>query len=224
MQSCTSLALATLACSALALGQAPFLYPAVNPIATDAYQIGYAANLNVGDSVLNLSNVGVNGGTTAGNICVNVFTFDAAEEQIACCACLVTPDGLNSLSVKNDLVSNSLTPVVPTSAIIKLVSSFPSTDAAGNPTVCNPAGIYTLNLGGPPSVNLAAGMRAWGTTMEPDGSAATYGAVSVHYQASPLSPSEILQLTRNCGFIQQQGSGYGACKSCRLGGLAGAKE
>jgi len=224
MQSCTLLTLAALACSALALGQAPFLYPAVNPNLTDAYQIGYAANLNVGDSVLNLSNVGVNGAAAAGNICVNVFTFDAAEEEIACCACLVTPDGLNSLSVKADLVSNSLTPAVPSSAIIKLVSSFPATDAGGNPTICNPAGIYTLTLGGPAVANLAAGMRAWGTTMEPDGGAATYGVVSVPYQASALSPSEILRLTRGCSFLQQEGSGFGVCKSCMVGGLAGGKQ
>jgi len=61
------------------------------------YQIGYAANLNLGDSEVNLSNDGAQGGfinatpnKTEGNICVNVYTFDPAEEEIACCACLVT--------------------------------------------------------------------------------------------------------------------------------------
>src|SRR5580698_6610942 len=60
------------------------------------YQIGYAANLNQGDSVLNLSNDGFQGGfigavpfKTEGNICVNVYTFDPSEAAIACCARLL---------------------------------------------------------------------------------------------------------------------------------------
>ena len=88
------------------------------------YQIGYAANLNIGDSVLNLSNDGNQGGflgatpfKTEGNICVNVYTFDPQEEEIACCACLVTPNGLNSLSAISDLTSNPLTPAIPTSIV-----------------------------------------------------------------------------------------------------------
>src|ERR1700722_9153010 len=84
------------------------------------YQIGYAANLNIGDSVLNMSNDGKNAGfiatpASAGNICVNVYTFDPSEEEISCCSCLVTPDGLMSLSVKNDLITNTLTSVIPSS-------------------------------------------------------------------------------------------------------------
>src|SRR5271163_4889832 len=82
------------------------------------YQLRYAANLNIGDSVLNLSNDGAQGSFLflsgvlpgEGNICVNVYTFDPAEEEIACCACLVTPNGLNALSAKADLISNPLTP------------------------------------------------------------------------------------------------------------------
>ena len=69
----------------------------VNP---PSYQIAYAANLNIGDSVVNISNDGANGGFTGagttGNICMNAFIFDPQEEEIGCCACLVTPNGLYS--------------------------------------------------------------------------------------------------------------------------------
>jgi hypothetical protein len=108
------------------------------------YQIGYAANLNIGDSVVNISNDGANGGFhgagTSGNICVNVYAFDPQEEETGCCACLVTPNGLNSLSVQSDLISNPLTPAIPTSLVIKLVASTPGIDQTGNYTICNPAG------------------------------------------------------------------------------------
>src|SRR6202795_1234023 len=99
------------------------------------FQIGYAANLNIGDSVVNFSNDGFNGGVsgagTSGNICVNTYVFDPQEEEIGCCSCLVTPNGLNSLSAKSDLISNNLTPAVPTSIVIKLIASLPGTDKTG---------------------------------------------------------------------------------------------
>src|SRR6202162_2341530 len=130
-----SLVLATLALSTVAFAQ----------LQDGPFQIGYAANLNIGDSVVNISNDGFNGGVfgaippTSGNICVNTYVFDPQEEEIGCCACLVTPNGLNSLSAKSDLISNNLTPAVPTSIIIKLVASTPGTDKTGAFTVCNPA-------------------------------------------------------------------------------------
>src|SRR3984957_3563272 len=99
-----SLIFATAALSTVAFAQ--------NPITMDsAYQVGYAANLNIGDSRVNLSNSGAQGGflpNTLGvnNLCVNVYTFDAQEEEIACCSCLGTPNGLNSLSAQSDLITH----------------------------------------------------------------------------------------------------------------------
>ena len=80
-----------------------------------AFQIRYAANLTSGDSVINLTNTGANGaalngpgfGGSVGNICVNVYAFSPDEQLISCCSCLITPNGLASLSVNNDLVSNT---------------------------------------------------------------------------------------------------------------------
>src|SRR5580658_5988564 len=140
-----SMILTTLAVATAAFGQT---FP--NNTNDNFYQIGFAANLNVGDSVVNMTNDGFNGGVigagTAGNICVNTYVFDPQEEEIACCACLVTPNGLNSLSVKSDLISNTLTPAVPTSVVIKLLGSLPGTDTAGNFTVCNPTTAGTTPL------------------------------------------------------------------------------
>src|SRR5947209_6415576 len=97
------------------------------------FQVGFAANLNVGDSVINITNSGassttpgapvVPGTTLNGNLCANVYTFSPDEQLISCCACTVTPNALVSLSARNDLISNTLTPAVPTSIVTKILFS-----------------------------------------------------------------------------------------------------
>src|ERR1700749_797464 len=80
------------------------------------FQVRYASNLSVGDSVINISNSGAGGaalqsGTTAtitGALCANVYAFTPDEQLVSCCSCPVTPNGLVSLSAKNDLASNTL--------------------------------------------------------------------------------------------------------------------
>ena len=105
-----------------------------DPVTLDyVFQIKYASNLNIGDSVVNITNTGARGaalqsGTSAsitGALCANVYTFSPDEQLISCCSCPVTPNGLVSLSVKNDLTSNTLTPATPTSVVIKLLFSAP---------------------------------------------------------------------------------------------------
>ncbi len=195
---------------------------------SDAFQLGYAANLNIGDSVVNLTNAGYYGGPlgagTTGNICANVYVFDPQEEEIGCCACLVTPNGLNSLSVKSDLISNNLTPAVPTSVVIKLVATSPAL-IGGASTVCNPsiagAGVNTVT---PTPNTLAPGLTAWGSTLAPSASPGTFGPIGVPFRNKILSISELTGLTSLCNFIQANGTGFGICKSCRLGALGGAKQ
>ena len=79
--------------------------------------------------MINFTNTGnltlPTGPTTTGSSCVNIYTFDASEEMVSCCSCLVTPNGLNSLSARADLIGNTLTPGVPDSIVFKLVASIP---------------------------------------------------------------------------------------------------
>jgi hypothetical protein len=208
---------ATLALSAIASAQ----------IQDDAYQIGYAANLNIGDSVVNISNDGASGGfypntLGVGNTCVNVYTFDPAEEMVSCCACLVTPNALVSLSAKNDLINNVLTPAIPTSIVVKLFATVPGTTSAGAYTVCNPS------LPNGFTVKSPSGMLAWGTTLEPSATPGTYGPVNVPFINSSFlefGPGfENTELYSICGILQAEGSGYGQCSSCALGALSGTKQ
>ena len=202
----------TLATAAVALAQ--------NPITADSpYQVRYASNLTVGDSVINISNTGASGagngsGTSAtvtGAICVNVYAFTPDEEFIACCSCPVTPDGLVSLSAQRDLINNSLIPVHPTSIVVKLVSTAPT----GTPASCSNSAAAVSTAG------LRAGMVAWGTTLHANTSAAagTYAVTETSFTPSTLSAGEVTRLNYVCGFAIGQGSGFGICNSCRLGGL-----
>ena len=204
------LALAVFAFSMTAFAQSLPLAAPVVPEADGVYQLRYLANLASGDSYINLTNAGtLNGFDPAGRICVNVYTFDPAEELISCCACPVTPNGLNSLSARNDLISNTLTPGVPTSITVKLLSSLP---LPGN----------TCNAASPNAANLVRGMRAWATSLHLNTSgspAVGFQLTETEFSKPELSATELAKLTGFCGFIQANGSGFGICKSCRFGAL-----
>ena len=176
---------------------------AQNPVSADSpFQVKYAANLNLGDSVFNISNSGASGG----NICVSVYTFSPDEQEISCCSCTVTPNALVSLSAKTDLISNTLTPAVPNSIVVKLVST---SGGACNASVQGTA---------------ATGLLAWGTTLHAN--AAVAGGVALTETAftpATLGTAEYTRITALCGFIQSNGSGFGICRSCRLGGQGAAK-
>jgi len=183
--------------------QPPAPPPAPNVAApSDAFQVRYASNLNIGDSFINITNAGTQGGDhTSGNICTNVYTFAPDEQLISCCSCVVTPNAGVSLSARNDLISNTLTPAVPNSIVIKLIAT------AG--AACNASAVTTANLAG--------GMRAWGTTLHATPTAGAYATTETEFSPAGLSAEELARIAGECGFIQRNGSGYGICRSCRLG-------
>lgn len=188
---------------------------AQNPITADSpFQVRYAANLGLGDALIDISNSGASGG----NLCINVYTFSSDAQLASCCACVVTPNALVSLSVRNDLISNTLTPAVPTSVTIKLLASTGGACNAATPGV------------------LSVGMLAWGTTYreitkttttpspywwEPPKTTTTTSSFVTETPFTPatLSAGELARISSQCGAIQTNGSGYGICRSCRLGGL-----
>lgn len=182
-----------------------------------AFQGSYAANLDAGESYINLSNNGVNGasfwgpgfGGPVGNICVNVYAFSPDEQLVSCCSCLVTPNGIANLGVTRDLTSNTLTPARPSSVTIKLMTTLAGSDGTG--TNCSNSAAMVAPAG------IAGGTVAWRTTLHrtPSGLAVTEAAFS----PAVLSSQELASLSRRCAFILGNGSGYGVCRSCRAGAL-----
>src|SRR5665647_628221 len=166
---------------------------AQNPITADSpYQVRYASNLaltNGTDSVINITNTGARGaglgyGTGAnvtGAICVNVYVYTPDEEVVACCSCPVTPNGLVSLSAKNDLINNPLTRGNPTSIVIKLLATVPVGGSCNNSAL----------LAGTPA--LAPGMAAWGTTLHANASAGAgvYSVTETAFTPSQISAGEL---------------------------------
>lgn len=191
--------------------------------ADSPFQVRYAANLNLGESYINVSNTGANGapllgpgfGGAVGNICVNVYAFSPDEQLISCCSCLVTPNGLVNLGVNRDLTSKTLTGVIPTSVVVKLVSTIAGTGGTG--TSCtNSAATATAGA-------LAAGMVAWGTTLHATPVAGTTATTETAFTPATLSAGELASITGRCASIIGNGSGFGICASCRAGGLGGGR-
>ncbi len=200
-----------------------------NPTATlnvlippDAFQVRYAANLTSGDSVINLTNSGANGASltgpgfasAVGNICVNVYGFSPDEQLISCCSCLITPNGLVSLSVKDDVINNTLTGVKPNSVVVKLVNT------GAGPTYTGTKCTNSAATAGSAAFPLAQGLLAFGTTIHIAPVAGTFGVTETPFRAATLSPDELASITNRCTNIIGNGSGFGICKSCRAGGLA----
>ena len=145
------------------------------------------------------------------NICANVYTFSPDEQLISCCSCIVTPNALVSLSARNDLISNTLTPAVPNSIVVKLIAT---------------TGV-SCNASTPTAASLASGLVAWGTTIHALPTAAEavavgYTVTETAFKEKGLSAAELARITSFCGFIQANGSGFGICRSCRLGGMGAA--
>src|SRR5438552_3045876 len=207
--------------AALATAMAAYGQVSATNITVDApFEVRYASTLSIGDSVVNLTNSGARGAglasgtsaSTTGAICANVYTFSPDEQLISCCSCPVTPNGLVSLSAKSDLISNTLTPAVPTSIVIKILATVPVAGSCNNSAAAVTA------------ATLAPGLASWGTTLHAGPTALPLFGTETAFTPATLSASELGRLNDLCNFILANGSGFGVCRSCRLGGLGAISQ
>jgi hypothetical protein len=193
----------------------------------DSFQLLYASNVttaavpNLGDSLINATNTGatqtVTGllGYAGGNICLNFYVFDPNEEELACCSCMVTPNGLISTSAE-DLLSNNLTPENPSSTVIKVLAS----SATGLTTCVGSAAAVTATNPGAAN-NLVPGARLWGTTLHTSTGSPTsgfpYGVErEFSHAGATLSAGELNRMVILCGVTAANGSNFGLCKGCNI--------
>jgi hypothetical protein len=204
----------------------------------DSFQVDYQVNVPAGGAFVNLSNAGSHGSvfsTNHGTICANVYVWRPDQQLAACCSCPITANEVVSLTGA-DLANNPLTPGVPSNFSVKIIWTTPVTDstcnaaAPINPAISGrPGPLADLEVDNSPSTGrFATGGQAWSvknhyTAATTPGTTPTAGGSNMtetKFASKPLSISEFnANATIGCFFIQNQGSGAGICKSCRLGAL-----
>ena len=138
----------------------------------------YANTANAPDATVRA----VNDGDTENNLWASIYVFDDSEELTECCSCLITPDGLLSESVNNNLTAQPITGIKPTRGVIKIISSATESD------------INTLFAPNTPT----AGIRAWATHVQKLTSG--YAVSETPFSDSNLAPSEETLLEALCLF------------------------
>ena len=187
-------------------------------VSPNAFQLKYF-NTNYGSGQIIVSNAGsMSTGSnfaddSSGTICANFYTFDPNEEMQTCCSCPVTPNGLSSLNVNEDILAQNLI-VNPSSAItVKVLFTSKAGQNAGG--VCDPTKASALNL--------AAGGLAWGTnlrgvTFQGSPPSTVNVVTETSFSKAELSAAELSKLTTYCQYIRILGSQVsGICKSCAAG-------
>jgi len=193
------------------------------------FKVKYAANLNIGESYIDIINTGYNGvgflgpgfGAPAGtgNICVNVYALSTDEQLDACCSCLITPDEVVSLGVNSSLLVKTLTGATETSEVIKLIGS-----NVGATTCANTAASVT-------AANIATGFIAFGTTLHATPVTGVYATTETPFAPAQFILSgaagandELHSLTGRCAAILGNGSTFGICAGCKAGALGASKN
>ena len=188
-----------LACLSLAVVLLTSVFSAAQALTppADVYQVSYYANATAtayGDQTIRIVNPGLSGNpltVPVGNVCADIYVYDAAQKLQECCGCALTPNDLMTLSLANNLLQNPANGAVPASGVIKLVSSSPGENNACDPT--NPT----------PTPNLRASM-AHLELITPPGRLPFFLRVSTPFlvmapfQDSTLSGLELGRLVEAC--------------------------
>lgn len=190
------LAIATVLCAGTAMAQIP----------DDTYFVSYFSNAQgTVDGTVRIDNPGVN---SAKNQCADIYVFDASEEQVECCGCLLTSDDLRTLSINKNLAGSPSNGIKPTSGVIKIVAAAPNAGAG-----CDPTGGASLSGGFPNNIVPTPDVRAWATHIQNSPNTAT---TEEEFADSTLTQTELNNLQETCFTLRQLGSGRGVC-SCGSG-------
>lgn len=155
--------------------------------------VSYFSNANtsgVSDATVRLTNPGVAGG----NLCAEIYVFDQDQQLSECCGCLVSPDGLQTLSLNTNLTANPLTGIRSTTGVVKIVPANASVNPSCDPTAIAPA----------------ASIAAWSTHIQKQGASA-FAITETPFQLGPLGDDELAGLQSQCSFSSSLGSGQGVC-------------
>ena len=163
--------------------------------------VSYFSNAHisgVADATVRLTNPGV----TGGNLCAEIYVFDQSQQLSECCGCLVSPDGLRTLSVNGDVTGNPLTGVKSKTGVVKIVSADAFVNRSCDPTTIAPK----------------ASLVAWSTNIQKQ-NASTFTITETTFQLGPLGDDELAALQQQCSFSSTLGSGQGVCSCGTVSGI-----
>jgi hypothetical protein len=146
----------------------------------------------------------INDGDSGATIWASFYVFDDSQELQDCCSCPITPDGVLSESVNNQLANFDLvlTPKLDYRGVIKIIAS---STPAGGPSYTN---------------KLVAGLHGFAVHVQSRANQYPYGPgpyqlTETQLQDSNLISSEKTMLESLCSYAQTLGSGFGVC-TCTL--------
>jgi hypothetical protein len=152
------------------------------------------------------------GGLLASGIklCANIYVFDAQQEPLECCGCLITPNGLVTTSVQKNLTNNSLTGGPIPDGVVQIVSS-----VAPPSGVCDPT--FGAAFGGiPPTLTFGSApfpeVDSWLTHIQNKVGTA-FPITETEGVEELLTTGEFDDLAADCAFVDEFGTGQGTC-SC----------
>jgi len=198
---------------------------------------GKGASGGVGDGLVRIVNSGNTASAQNGTICAMIYVFDDIEEMQACCGCPVTPDGVRTLSVINNLTKNfgvnrgnmnaGVIDIMaaPPNLLLPQPMSLPPQIGVLSPSLwaCDPSFEYGSTIGVGEGDSLSTGLRAWMTNTEGNVPVPASKTLVMGTSVSEFLPSDLpfygthrLELKSFCLFLIQNGSGTGAC-SCGSG-------
>jgi hypothetical protein len=137
-----------------------------------------------------------------GTLCAMIYVFDDDQEPGECCGCPITPDGLLSLSVRNQLTANwEVTSNDFESGVLKIVSAVPNggTSPAAHGG-CDPSVAYTQTpalVGSILRTESVAGVTSLTET-------------NMFEEGAP-DATEATLLINECAFFVAHGTGRGIC-------------
>jgi hypothetical protein len=167
---------------------------------SDLLKVNYFSNANTTnapDGTVQITNPG-SPVSAAGNLCAQIYVYDPDQELSECCACLVTPDGLRTLSVDTDLTANPL--------------NSSSTLTTGSVSIVS--GILPAKGCSPLNNLVSPTIRAWGTHIQ-NVTSSTFSITETEYSDRALGNYNY-NLLIDCYAISLVGSGNGVC-SCGAG-------
>jgi len=107
---------------------------------------GSGGSGGVGDALVHIINPDHEATQQLGTQCAMIYVFDDIEEMQACCGCPVTPDGVRTLSVINNLTSNfGVNRANLIAGVVDVIGAAPN--MSGAKAVAVPPQITTIGLG-----------------------------------------------------------------------------